>query len=80
MIKEKDSSAIALRDVGLFQGLSLAHDVTGAFLSNTFGSTVNSIAFNFQTMPVVYGLNAAGSLINDSPGMIGFYSEYRENN
>jgi hypothetical protein len=61
-----------------FQGLSLAHDVTGSFLSNTFGSTANSIAFNFQTMPIIYGLNAAGSLINDSPGMIGYHAGSRD--
>ena len=60
-----------------FQGMSLAHDISGAFLGNTFGGTVNSIAFNFETMPVMYGLNAVGSLINDSPGMIGYYEGSR---
>ncbi|MBI4706342.1 MAG: hypothetical protein HY761_00225 [Candidatus Omnitrophica bacterium] len=58
-----------------FQRFSLAHDITGDFLSRTFGGTVNAAAFNFETMPVLYGLNAAGSLINDSPGMIGYYEE-----
>lgn len=61
-----------------FQGLSLAHDITGDFLSSTFGGTANSVAFNFQTMPLIYGLNATGSLINDSPGLIGYHEASRE--
>ena len=61
-----------------FQGLSLAHDVTGSFFSNTIGGTLNTLTLNFPTMTAIYGLNAAGSLINDSPGMIGFYENFRE--
>lgn len=63
-----------------FQGLSLAHDITDEFLTNAVhSSAVNFVAFNFQTMPALYGLNAMGSLINNSPGMIGFYEGNREN-
>ena len=61
-----------------FQGLSLSHDIVGSFLSSQVGGTINTFAFNFQTMPICYGLNAAGSLVNDSPGMIGFYEAYQE--
>jgi hypothetical protein len=61
-----------------FQGLSLAHDITGQFFTNSIGATINTVTLNFPTMPVIYGINAAGSLINDSPGMIGLYET--ENN
>jgi hypothetical protein len=62
------------KNVPGFQGLSLAHDITGYNLTGTglWG------LMNFPTMPVIYGINAAGSMINDSPGMIGFYENYRE--
>lgn len=59
-----------------FQGLSLAHDTNGFLLTDTGLRGL----LNFPTMPVIYGINAAGSLINDSPGMIGFYENYRERN
>ncbi|MBF0533232.1 MAG: fibronectin type III domain-containing protein, partial [Candidatus Omnitrophica bacterium] len=62
-----------------FQGLSLAHDITGVFFTNILGKVagsemgglLNTLTLNFPTMPVIYGLNLVGSLINDSPGMIG---------
>ena len=49
-----------------------------SFLSNVFGKTLNGLLFNYETMPVMYGINLAGSLINDSPGVIGFYEQYQE--
>lgn len=61
------------------QGLSLPHDLFHhAFGESIYGKAAWGV-LNIPTMPVAYGLNAAGSMINDSPGMIGFYSEYREN-
>jgi len=59
-------------------GLSYVHDITGNYLSNKFGETINGYLFNFQTMPVAYGLNATGSTINDAPGLIGVYQHYKD--
>ncbi len=61
-----------------FQGLSLAHDITGNFLKNLVGNVKYPVLFNFQTMPPIYGLNLAGSAINDSPGLIGLYKALEE--
>ncbi len=61
------------------QGMSLPHDITVDFTARLLNSgTLNFYTFNFPTMPVLYGLNAAGSLINDSPGMIGYYEGSRD--
>ena len=59
-------------------GLSYVHDVTGNYLSSKLGGTINGLFFNFQTMPIAYGLNAAGSTINDAPGLIGIYQHYKD--
>lgn len=59
-------------------GLSQVHDITGNYLSSKLGGTVNGLFFNFQTMPIAYGLNAAGSPINDAPGLIGVYQHYKD--
>jgi RHS repeat-associated protein len=77
-----DETGPVMSAIGRFipgmQGMSLSHDVAVRALCSTFGSTTNFVVFNFQTMPILYGLNAAGSLINDSPGMIGYYEASRD--
>jgi len=58
-------------DTNPAKGLSLAHDITGGFLKNLVGNTAYGIFLNVPTMAPIYGLNLAGSAINDSPGLIG---------
>jgi hypothetical protein len=53
-------------------GLSLAHDILGNFIGGPNGNLVWGIA-NIPTMAPIYGLNFAGSAINDNPGLIGLY-------
>ncbi|MCB9747816.1 MAG: fibronectin type III domain-containing protein [Candidatus Omnitrophica bacterium] len=59
-------------------GMSYAHDVSGHFLTSTFGKSINGKFFNFQTMPIYYGVNNIGAAINDFPALIGIYNVYGE--
>jgi len=61
-----------------FQGLSLAHDITGNFLKNIVGNAAYGVFLNVPTMAPIYGLNLAGSAINDNPALIGLYGALRD--
>ena len=59
-----------------FQGLSHVHDTTSNYLVHQVGEKAFMSFLNFQTMPPIYGLNAAGAAINDNPALIGIYEVY----
>ncbi len=66
------------RNVPGFQGLSLAHDIMGSFLKNLVGNAAYGVFLNVPTMAPIYGLNFAGSAINDNPALIGLYEALRD--
>jgi hypothetical protein len=67
----------AAKNIPGVQGLSLAHDILGNFIGGPNGNLVWGIA-NIPTMAPIYGLNFAGSAINDNPGLIGLYEALRD--